>query len=83
MGVVADTHPCRAPAGKQLPEPGAEIGPGEYGIEGQSDQGENKRELVEMHGQLPSETVGVEAGGSIGAPARRRRTQATPIATPR
>ena len=73
----------RAPAGKELPEAGAEVGAGEHGVEGEPDQGEEEREVVEVHGQPPAARSDVVEGSSSGARARRRRIQATPMPTPR
>ena len=80
VGVVADRVGIRPFPRGELPPAGAEVGSREHGVEGQSDEREQQRQVVEMHGQGSSEAT---CAGSIGARARRRRIQATASASAR
>ena len=47
--VVADLVGAPTPARDELPEAGAEVGAAEHGVQGEADERERERDLVEMH----------------------------------
>ena len=84
VGVLADPLGVLAAARGQLPEPGAEVGPGQHRVQRHSGQHEHERERLQHRSGRrrsgPTPASG-SPGSRSGARARRRRTQASPQAT--
>src|SRR5207248_7626344 len=82
--VVTNAPAALAPPGRQLPDARAVVGAGEHRVQGEPAEGEYERHVVQVHrgAYLASLPLALEAGAASGAPASRRRTQATTRASP-